>query len=120
MLGDCLKQTIADTGFRTCFAFGEHVRAVADHGQNAIITNLANAGCIGLFADQRINVDLPIASMHHRAQGRMDRKAVWLSNRVGQGDIFNVKRADLKAMLQRHFVEVHLTLNPTFAQLIAQ
>ena len=32
LLGNCLKQTVADTGFRTCFAFREHVRAVADHG----------------------------------------------------------------------------------------
>ena len=83
LLCDSLKQAVADTSFRTCFAFGEHIGAVADHGQNAIIANLAYTGAIGLFPDQRINVDLPVARMHHRAQRRMDRKAVWLSDRVG-------------------------------------
>ena len=58
--------------------------------------------------------------MEDGTKGRVDRKTIGLSNRMGQSDIFNVKRADLKAVLQRYFMKRHFALNPALTQLVAQ
>ena len=51
---------------------------------------------VGRRADQRRRVDLPVAGVHDEAGRRADRQRAALGNRMGDGDEFDVERADVE------------------------
>jgi hypothetical protein len=94
--GDQLVHRHADVGFRAGRAVDEDVGAVADHGQHALVAEALDGVDVGGAAQLGIGIDLPVAGVQDRAQRRLDRQAVRLGDRVGQGDQFQVERAESK------------------------
>lgn len=83
---------------------------IADHGEDAFLADLAQPVFVGHVADQRFGIDLPVAGMHHRAEGRADRDRIRLRDRMGQRHEFHVERPQLQAAAERNFGDVEFAL----------
>ncbi len=92
-----------DIGFGAGAAFDEDIGRVADHSQDAGITQRGQAADIGRRAGDRFVVDLPVARVHDGAEIGGNGQAVGLGDRVGDGDIVDLERADRDMAVQRHF-----------------
>ncbi len=117
---DQLGQGRADIGLGPGLPFYEDVGAVADHRQHALVAETAYGVFIGHTAEQRVRIDLPVACVQHDAQRRADRQAVGLGNRVGQGDQFEIERAEREGPAQWHLRDVDLVEDAGIAQLFSQ
>ncbi len=118
--GDQGVQLFTHLGFRAGHAVDEHVRRIADHGQHALVAQLADGGGVGDLAQQRVGVDLPVAGVQHRAQRRLDRQAVGLGDRVGKRDQGQLERTQLERAAQRHLGDGGLVQAAALTQLLAQ
>ena len=67
-------------------------------------TARSRASSVGV-ADQRLGIELPVAGVQHGAGRGADHHRVRLGDRMGQGDQFEIERADREAARHRHDVD---------------
>ena len=82
--------------------------------------SLRSAGLVRGRADQRVRIELPVAGMQHGPDRRAQRDGIRFGDRMGQGDQFEVERADREAARQRHHIDPDLIGEPGLGQLGAQ
>ena len=99
------REFLADLRFGAGCAFDEHVGAVADHGEDALLRHSPEGGFVGGLTDKRVGIDLPITCVPDHAQRRSDGQAIGLGDRVCESDEIDLERAERELALQRDFGE---------------
>ncbi len=115
---DQLDQFVAHHGFGPGAAFDEDIGRVAHHGQHAGITQGLDALDVHRLTGDRVFVDLPVTSVENGAELGLDRQAVRLGDRMGQGDVVDMEGTDADIAAERHFDQFEI-VDAGFAQLFA-
>ena len=91
-------QAVTDLGLGTGGARREHVRAVAQHRQHAVLADQLEGVDVGAGADQGGRVELPVAGVQDAAEGGVEHERVGIGDRVGDVDEAAVQAADLERL----------------------
>ena len=83
-------------------AFADGIGGIADERKNALLAECREPVVVGRKPQSGRRVELPIAGMKDRAKRRADGERVRLGNGMGDGDVFDVERADLDAVALLH------------------
>ncbi len=93
LLDDALE-ALAHRHFRWRFPFPQSIGGIADQRQNALVAIGAEARLVGLRADRRLRIDLPVARVDDGAGGRCDGERHRLGNGVRDRDGLDLERPD--------------------------
>ena len=107
-LCDQLAQRLRHLAFRRALAFANDVGRVADEGEDALLTELAETRFIGRQTDSGRIVVLPIAAMDGEACRRADRQRAAFRDRMRDRDEFDAKRSELNTAALPNDVDLHL------------
>ena len=81
------------------------VRRIPDQCENPFIAKPGQRRLVCGRTDQRVRIELPIPGMQNRPDRRPERDRIRFGNGMGQGDQFEVERADREPAGHRHDVD---------------
>ena len=118
--GDDLDQFFPNVGLGPRPPLHEDIGGIADHGQDALVAEMAQGLSVSDLAQQGVGVDLPVAGVQNHPQGRADDQAIGLGDGVGQGDHLHVEGPEDHVPAEGDDVEFDLVLEVPLPQLLAQ
>ena len=93
------------------------VRAVAHHGQHALLAECGKGRLVGRRPNHRVRVKLPVARVQDGAELGADHQRLRFRQGVRDGQELQVERADLELAAGLHDVNPDLVDQPGFPQL---
>jgi len=99
---DNLLEAVTHAGLGSGLSGNESVGRITDERQNSLLTQSFQRIVIGLVAEERFRIELPVAGVNDGPERRRDGKCVGLGNGMGDGNKNDRKGTKLDASAQRN------------------
>jgi len=109
-------ERLAHVRLRSRVAGPVHVGGIGAEHEHALVTQLGESPIVRRLAVQRARVELEVAGVHDGADGRADRQADAVRDRVRHADGLDAERAGLDAVARANHPEVRRLGEPVLAQ----
>ena len=116
--GEALGQRRAHVDLRARVAGAVHVGGVRAEHDHALLAELGEAPVVGRLAVERARVELEVAGVDDGADGRVDRQADAVHDRVGDPDRLDAERPHLERLARPHRPQVGALQQAVLAQLL--